>query len=308
MARSYAQLHQRIWADPTWRSLDVDAQHLYLLLISQPQINLAGVLPLQPRRWASCVAGWDVATVTAALGRLRAGRFVVVDEDTEEVLVRSLIRNDGGYRTPGMLKSILRHSEGTQGAALRTVLAIELGRLDPLEGKKAEEGMALIAATRLALLPSPPTPPTPTVIHSSDGIGDTIGEPMADGIGDTFLGTHRGYLPESISDAIADTSVTGTGSVTHLSSVDRWGGTRAHAKHDEPPQCPKHTGMDRADVPDCGPCGRLRRRWEDDQAEAARPRPKPMPPLCGQCDDRWIDTPGGYVHCPRCHPAEVRPA
>jgi hypothetical protein len=82
----------------------------------------------------------------------------VVDEDTEEVLVRSLIRNDEAYKTPGMLKSILKSAEHTQGPALRRELAVELGRLDPLEGKKADEGTALIAATRMVLLPDGDAP------------------------------------------------------------------------------------------------------------------------------------------------------
>jgi hypothetical protein len=291
MARSYAQLHQRIWADPNWRALDVDSQHLYLLLISQPQLNMAGVLPLQLRKWASCVDGWDIADVAAALDRLRADRFVIVDEDTEEVLVRSLIRNDGGYKTPGMLRAILKFAEGAQAPAIRTTLAVELGRIGPLDGKKADEGSALIAATRLALMPNG-TPPDPGVIHSSDGIGD--------GIGDTFVGTHRGYHPESSTDGIGDTSVTVTGSVSELSLARNRREGSSPAPSDEPPLCAKHDGMDRDEIPACRACGRLRENWEAVNAEAMKP--KPLPPLCGECDNRWVETPNGNAHCPRCHP------
>lgn len=261
MARSYAQIHQRVWSDPEWRTLDVNAQHLYLLLISQPQMNLAGVLPLQLRKWSSCVGGWDIDDVAKALDRLRHGHFVLVDEDTEEVLIRSLIRNDGGYKTPGMLRAILKFAEGVQAPALRAALAVELGRLGPLEGKKADEGMALIAATRLALMPKG-TPPGAAVIHSSDGIADTI--------------------PDGMAEPMPDTSVTVTGTVTGLSLVRSMGGEGSTPHPDQPPTCNRHAGLSREEIPDCGACGRLRRRWEDEGTEAARrvvaegEKPKPM--------------------------------
>jgi hypothetical protein len=296
MARSFARLYVRAWADPEFRALPVDPQHLYMVLISQDNMNLAGVLPLQLRRWSGCVADWDPERVQAALDRLTADRFTVVDEDTEEVLVRSLVRNDEAYKTPGMLKSILKFAEGTQAPSLRRELAIELGRLDRLEGKKAEEGMALIAATRLALMPEG-TPPDGGVIHRSEPIADGIG----DGIADTFLGTHRRYLPNHAKEPITDTSVSVSVSVPSLSLVRSLGGKGAPPPPDEPPLCAKHEGMDRDEVPPCRACGRLRENWELTRTEAAKP--KPLPPLCGECDNRWIEMPdGSAAHCPRCHP------
>jgi len=289
MARSYAQLHQRIWADPDWRSLNLDSQHLYLLLISQPQINMAGVLPLQLRKWASCVNGWDIADVAIALDVLRDASFVVVDEDTEEVLVRTLIRNDGGYKTPGMLKSILQFAEGAQSPAIRSALAVELGRLDPLNGKTAAEGQASILATRIAL-------------GGSDGPDGPGGEPIPDGIrdgiGDTSVGTHRGYLPKSSTDAIADTSVTGTGTGASLSLVRNLGGEN----FPHPPRCARHDELPIGEEPPCRACQRFRENWEaanEETVQLARAeasKPKPMCPdhpgqvagFCGPCRSEQI--------------------
>lgn len=300
MARSYAQLHQRIWADPDWRALDLGAQHLYILLISQPQTNLAGVIPLQLRKWASCVDGWDIADVANALDRLRVQRFVIVDDDTEEVLVRTLIRNDGGYKTPGMLKSILVFAEQAQSPAIRRALADELGRLDPLNGKTAEEGTALISATRLVLAP-PSGPSGPGGEPIPDGMADGI----RDGIPDAFIGTHPGCHPgchpQSEKEPIPDTSVTGTGTGPLLSLVGNQRGKSAPPPPDEPPLCAKHEGMDRDLIPGCRACKRLRENWEMARDEAAKP--KPLPPLCGQCDNRWIETESGAMaRCPRCNP------
>lgn len=302
MARSFARCYVRIWADPAWRALDVDAQHLYLLLISQPSMNMAGVLPLQLRKWASCVAGWDIADTAKALDRLRDDTFVLVDEDTEEVLVRSLVRNDEAYKTPGMLKSILRFAEGTQAPELRRTLAVELGRLDPLEGKKADEGTALIAATRLVLMPDG-TPPDDGVIHRSDGIGDGIGEPMPDGIGDGIPGAENN--PSAM--ASPNPSVSVSVSVPSLSLVGTSVGRgETPPLSDEPPRCKRHADLADGEVPPCPPCGRLRTKWEAAVAESAKPKPKP--PWCGACNEgtRLVEVDDRTVaRCERCHPRAV---
>jgi hypothetical protein len=301
MARSFAKIFQRIWADPAWRALDGESQHLYFLLISQPQMNLAGILPLQPRKWAACVSDWDVGTVEGALKRLSGDRFVIVDEDTEEVLVRSMIRNDEAYRTPGMLKSILKLAEGAQAPQIRGVLCEELGRLPRLEGKTGPENMGLIAATRLALglLGGPAGP-------GGEPIPDGIGDGIRDGIPDGFVGTHRGYLPQSTKEPIADTSVSVSGSVAGVSHVDLGEGARAPA----PPRCIRHADLEPGAEPPCRTCQRLREQWEAQQAEARKPRPRPA--WCGQCDERtrqvMAEADGRDVvsHCPRCHPSTAR--
>lgn len=295
MARSYAAIHLRIWADPEWRALDGDAQLLYLLLLSQPSLNLAGVLPLQTRRWAACVADWDAPGVDMALSRLIEARFVVVDADTEEVLIRSFIRNDGNYKIPNALKSLLLVAEGTQAPKLRAALAGELGRLEPLGGKKAEEGRALIAATRLVLGgfggPSGPG-------------GEPMPQPMADGLVVTHDGTHEGTvnqpMPEPMPQPMPQPIGSGSGSGTYLSLVETLGGESAPPPPDEPPLCAKHEGMDRDEIPGCRACKRLRENWEMARNEAAKPTP--LPPLCGECDNRWIETATGMARCPRCNP------
>lgn len=305
MARSFAKVFQRIWADPAWRALDVDSQHLYMLLISQPSMNLAGVLPLQARKWAACVSDWDTTRVEKALSQLTHDRFTVVDENTEEVLVRSLIRNDEAYRTPGMLKSILRLAEGVQSRSLRAVMACELGRLPALEGKTGPDGMAAIVATRASLVVGlgPEDVPREPI---ADGIGDGIHDGMADGIGDTFLGTHRRYLPQSATDTIADTSVSVSGSVSGVPHVEEMGGKSAPPPPDEAPICAKHEGMDRDAIPDCRACKRLRENWEAIRTEAAKPPPKP--PWCGECNPHSRLTEpdeGPSRRCPACHPYSV---
>ncbi len=291
MARSYAAIHLRIWADPEWRALDGDAQLLYLLLLSQPSLNLAGVLPLQTRRWAACVADWDAPAVDMALSRLAEARFVVIDLNTEEVLIRSFIRNDGNYKIPNALKSLLLVAEGTQAPALRSALAAELGRLGPLGGKKGDEGQALIAAARLAL--------GATDGPSGPG-GEPMPEPMPDGLVVTHAVTHDGRVNQPMPQPMPQPIGSGSGSGRGLSLVENLGGKGAPPPPDGPPLCAKHDGMERDEVPGCRACMRLRENWEAVRTEATKP--PPLPPLCGECDNRWIETVAGMARCPRCNP------
>lgn len=295
MARSFAAVYTRIWADPEWRDLGVDAQHLYLLLLSQDNLNLAGVIPYQLRRWSNCAAGWDTDTVAKALDQLAQQRFVLVDEDTEEVLIRTMIRNDGAYRAPGSLKAILTLAVGAQSSAIRSELAVELGKLDPLEGKTAEAGMAAIASARATLSPGPD--PTP------DGTRDGIPDGTPDGMGGGFLGSHPRWdvsdSTQPITDPTPDGTGSGSGSVPLLSLVEMKREGERSAPPAEAPRCSKHAHLDPWDTPKCRACQHHRERWEvqrDEWLEYERTRPREMCPEhvgqlaehCGPCRSERI--------------------
>lgn len=133
MARNYGQIQSAIWQDTDFKTqLGADAQWLYFTLLSQPNLNTAGVLPLQDRRWKKLAKDMTADRVDAALGALRAYWYVVVDEETEEALVRTFIRNDGLWKQPNVLQSALRHAKNTMSPLLRAVIRDELSRL-PLE-------------------------------------------------------------------------------------------------------------------------------------------------------------------------------
>jgi hypothetical protein len=296
MARDYGQIQHRIWADPEWRALDADAQLLYLLLLSQPSMNQAGVLPMQLRKWSRCVHGWTVGSVDEAIERLAAARFLVVDEDTEEVLVRSFIRNDGSYRIPGVLKSALKSATAVQSPAIRAALAVELGRLPALEGKTAVDGTTAIRATRAALNPG----------------AEPIPEPIPEGIDDRCVSNpSRMGSTEPIPEPIAEPPLSVSGSVSGVPHVENLGGKSAppppRELDDEPPLCAKHHGQDRDTIPPCRACGRLRGNWELARDHAAKPAPKPAPKpgWCGHCDQttRLLEVDDRTVtRCPTCHP------
>lgn len=129
MPRDHARILIRIWADDDFIALPAAAQRAFVLLLSQEHINRAGVLDLRPRRWARLASDTTVDDVTKALRELDNARFISVDEDTEEVLVRSFIRNDGIVRQPNVLKNALNAARQVQSRKLREILAEELRRL-----------------------------------------------------------------------------------------------------------------------------------------------------------------------------------
>lgn len=128
MARTYSRLMLSVWRDDDFLELAGGAQRLYFLLISQPALSHAGCLPLQPSKWAKLAKNTTVETVTKALDELDATRFVLVDPDAEEVLVRSFIKHDGGARNPNLAKAISSAIDKIDSARLRQAARTEFDR------------------------------------------------------------------------------------------------------------------------------------------------------------------------------------
>lgn len=129
MARTHARIWVSIWDDPDFQELSVAGQRLYMLLLSQDSLNNSGRILLTPKRWAAGCKATSATDVLKALRELDAHRFVAVDEDTEEVLIRSFIRGDGILKQPQMMKSALREALTVKSPRLRAVLASELRKL-----------------------------------------------------------------------------------------------------------------------------------------------------------------------------------
>lgn len=130
MARSYANIATAIWRDDDFKALNADEQWAYLLFVSQPDISAAGVLTLALARWASRAKGMTRERLTVAIEGLEANRFVVVDHETDELLVRSFVRWDGGYTNSKRRFAIRDAAAHIESAALRRALAAEFARLE----------------------------------------------------------------------------------------------------------------------------------------------------------------------------------
>lgn len=133
MARSHARIFTVIWDDPDFLALSGLAQRCYLMLLSQPNLGHAGVLPTTVRRWTLLCADEDEGRLRAAIAELAGRQFIVVDERTEELLVRSLIRNDGVWKQPKVLAVAITEAASIRSAVLRACVAEELSRIDCAE-------------------------------------------------------------------------------------------------------------------------------------------------------------------------------
>ena len=129
MARDHARIYVRIWNDEDFRELSLPAKMLYLQLMSQQKLSYAGVLDLAMKRWAGPHPDLGTPEVRAALDELDYARFVVIDHDTEELLVRTFIRNDELYKQPNVLRGALRVAFDIESPKLRSALADELRKL-----------------------------------------------------------------------------------------------------------------------------------------------------------------------------------
>jgi hypothetical protein len=145
MPRSHARIYLTIWSDTDYLKLPMSAQWLYEALCSQPDINQAGVLSLTAKRWAGLCADGSHKIIQGALRVLEGQRYVVIDEDTEELLVRTFVKNDEVWKQPNTLKNACTSALTTQSAKIRSVLGAELQKLeqvnrDKIESFRAPEG------------------------------------------------------------------------------------------------------------------------------------------------------------------------
>ncbi|MFG1872181.1 hypothetical protein [Micromonospora arborensis] len=135
MSRRYANILTAIWRNDDFRALTGGGQRLFLLLCTQPDISAAGVLSLNIKRWSRCAKDTTPQSIVKDLQELEAGRFIVVDGDTEELLVRSFVRWDNGYGNPKRRPVIIRAAQEVESAAIRRSLTSEFNRLGlPVEG------------------------------------------------------------------------------------------------------------------------------------------------------------------------------
>lgn len=159
MARSEARLVVSLWDDPDFLALSGSEQRLFMFLISQPDLAHDGVIALRERRWSKKAAGLTVAQIEADLVGLSTARFVIVDGDTEELLIRSFIRRDKVYRQPNVLRAAADHLATVSSPTIKQAVAAELLRIQLADD--IPEGSKAVLDGMLEALPSPPEDPSP---------------------------------------------------------------------------------------------------------------------------------------------------
>ena len=133
MARSEGRLLADAWEDPEFIALPGAAQRLYMFLLSQRDLAHDGVIALRIPRWARKAAGLTASDIEKDIAILAETRFVVADDETGELLVRSLLRRDKVYRQPNVLLSAADHLALVESDQIRAALADELRRIAVLD-------------------------------------------------------------------------------------------------------------------------------------------------------------------------------
>jgi hypothetical protein len=182
MAREYARVKVDIWIDDDIRSLSPSAQHLYFVLLTSPKLTYCGVTDWRPGRIAALANGWTAEQVREAADELTTRLYVVVDDETEEVLIRSFIRHDGLMKESRVAVSMVKAFAGVASNKIRGVIVHELKRLhaeDPsLNGwrtTKGEPGQALDLLSLVAIDPA----------DLAQGLGDDLGVGLGVGLAQT---------------------------------------------------------------------------------------------------------------------------
>lgn len=129
MPRRYGRILTEIWKDSDFRALPHGAQWTYFMAISQPDLLHCGVLPYRPTRWASLADDANLQQVRRDVGRLAAARFVVIDESTQEMLIRTYLRHDDVLRQPNVAICAMRQFEDqVESPFIRAAWLVELAR------------------------------------------------------------------------------------------------------------------------------------------------------------------------------------
>lgn len=195
MAGDFAKIYNTVWADADFRALTRGQQWLYWALYSQPEMNYAGVLTTTDRRLTGCAAGFTLDELYEDMAVLEKRDYIVVDDEHDEILVRTYIKWDDAWRTPNVLIAILRAAVGVRSPKLRARLAEELARLDvaALDGKRAEEMRRRMAETIRTLTPRVPVTLPARVSgrvtgrvteRVTEGLGEGLPEPFGEPLGE----------------------------------------------------------------------------------------------------------------------------
>lgn len=129
MAGDFRKINSMIWSDSSWRALPPLEQWLYFALLTNSKTSYVGVLDWRPRKLAGLADGVSGADLKELAQELQRKRFILIDEEREECLVRSFIKHDGVLKNQNLGKSIGRDFAATYSEPIRQVIVHEVQKL-----------------------------------------------------------------------------------------------------------------------------------------------------------------------------------
>lgn len=129
MARDHARVLVAVWGDRDWRALPSQAQRVYILALSQPGLTYAGVAPYSVGGWAKLATDTSQNAIRKAVNALEERRYVVVDEETDELFIRTFVRHDNVLRFPNVAVAMARAYHQIVSPEIRHRFLIEIREL-----------------------------------------------------------------------------------------------------------------------------------------------------------------------------------
>ncbi len=129
MAMDHAKVRRNIWADEDFRELPQRAQWLYLYVMTSPSLSYCGVADWRPARIAAATDDLTARDVEVAAVEPEMNHYLVIDRETEEVLVRSWVKHDELMDRWNMAAAMSRAYGQVASKVLRGVIVHELHRL-----------------------------------------------------------------------------------------------------------------------------------------------------------------------------------
>lgn len=129
MSRKYGKTHIKRWNSAEWRALSPIAQWLYDALVSNANLSQCGSMFWHPKVMKTMAATLTVDVLESAMRELREGLFIVLDEEVDELLIRSFIRNDVDVSNRNMMVSAIKAWDRIGSMDLKQVVIFELMRL-----------------------------------------------------------------------------------------------------------------------------------------------------------------------------------
>lgn len=225
--RDFAQIKLSIWNDDSFLDLSNNAQLLYFVLISHPTMNRAGVGTWHAGRLSGLCSSWSRPVVESAARELVDGLFIVIDEDTDEFLVRTFVRHDGLMKQRNLATTMAREFAAVGSRTIKGVVVWELRRLHEehpeFKGWESDEALALLK--KRAIDPSIHPKVDPSVDPSVDpyvkGAIDPKVHPSIDprvkGAGDPWVDPSvRGEPKGSVDPSVDPSPTTATATTTNL--------------------------------------------------------------------------------------------
>jgi hypothetical protein len=130
MAQDWVKIKTSIWMDSDFTNLPSEAQRVYHLIIEQPEVTLCGVIQPACKRWARYATDSTIEGIELAVSILRARSFIEIDEDTDELLIRSFVRHGVALSSDNAIVGMSRAFETIHSEVLRKVVIEELRKVD----------------------------------------------------------------------------------------------------------------------------------------------------------------------------------